>query len=673
MSLRVRRVLIWLCTLAGCAAGLIVTELGSRGGIVTLLAQQSAEQTPTFSSSVEAVAIDVVVTDARGVPVTDLTRDDFEVRENGRAQPITTFANVQIPIDPPRGLAKTWSVERDIASNNQPPGRVYVFAVDEIAGDLALKTRLFLRQFLERHFGPNDLASVVLIGRGLKTDGQPFTNNPRLLLEAVDNVSGGFSGGVNPRQHTVINRLDALRKVIEAVATIPSGKKSVMYFATSIDFDMFGVVDYAARRKLSGEEIEAHAAMTAATRGNVAVYPINPGGLGTDMTLDAAMDMEALANITGGFKVTNTNTFMAAFERLRQENSAFYTLGFDSTYGARDGRFVPVDVRVKRPGLTVRHRDGYFAWLGDKRAPDPGRDAETPALAALASPISSKGLTMHVAAAAYPTGRKEAAVALVAEIDPDTLNLVEKDGLFTGRVEISYTATDLRNRVFPGGRHTMSLSWTQPALEQVRVHGVRLVTTLDLPEGRYQLRVGAGSGTSNGSVLYDLDVPDFQDEPLVLSGVTMTTESTTQGLTLRPPPAMLAGGKPVSCGRTTCIAPLSKEAPSAENPLRALSTPASARRSFQRGEELTLYAEVAKNGKAQSQAMTYVIALEGEDGQRIDLGTETRAGNKDRREAFTTRVSLKDVPTGRYLMRVEARSSAKNVEPVLRQIPIEVR
>ena len=66
---------------------------------------------------------------------------------------------------------------------------------------------------------------------------------------------------------------------------------------------------------------------------------------------------------------------------------------------------------------------------------------------------------------------------------------------------------------------------------------------------------------------------------------------------------MVAAGKPAECGRTTCIAPLSKEAPSPENPLRALSTPASARRSFERGEQLTLYTEVAKNVRAPDAAV----------------------------------------------------------------------
>jgi hypothetical protein len=69
------------------------------------------------------------------------------------------------------------------------------------------------------------------------------------------------------------------------------------------------------------------------------------------------------------------------------------------------------------------------------------------------------------------------------ECDPDTIPLAEKDGLFTGAIEISYTATDLRTRVFPGGHHKMSLSWTEPGLEQARASGRRMVTTLDLPKG----------------------------------------------------------------------------------------------------------------------------------------------------------------------------------------------
>jgi len=187
--------------------------------------------------------------------------------------------------------------------------------------------------------------------------------------------------------------------------------------------------------------------------------------------------------------------------------------------------------------------------------------------------------------------------------------------------------------VFPGGRHKMSLSWTEPGLAQARASGLRMVTTLDLPEGRYQLRVAAGSGSVNGSVLYDLDVPDFRDYALVLSGVTLTTSSAAQGLTLRPAPAATTGSQPVQCGRTTCVAPLSDRAPSAETPLRALSTPASARRTFNRDEGLIVYVEVARNGKGVSSAMTLAVMLDHEDGSTLPLTTETRS-DKARQDPF---------------------------------------
>ena len=47
----------------------------------------------------------------------------------------------------------------------------------------ALRTRAFLRQFIETYFGPNDTAAVVLTTGGLRESGQEFTGNPRLLLK----------------------------------------------------------------------------------------------------------------------------------------------------------------------------------------------------------------------------------------------------------------------------------------------------------------------------------------------------------------------------------------------------------------------------------------------------------------------------------------------------------
>src|SRR5687768_9821795 len=151
-------------------------------------AQEGQQPTPTFRASVDAVLVDVYVTDTEGRPVRGLTVDDFEVFENGRRQPITAFTTVEIPVE---RSERVWpDAEPDVLTNARPPGRVYMFILDgSVNPEMALRTRHLLHEFFANNFGDNDLAAIVG-GRGLVTDGQDFTSNRRLLLAAVDKFSG---------------------------------------------------------------------------------------------------------------------------------------------------------------------------------------------------------------------------------------------------------------------------------------------------------------------------------------------------------------------------------------------------------------------------------------------------------------------------------------------------
>ena len=77
--------------------------------------------------------------------------------------------------------------------------------------------------------------------------------------------------------------------------------------------------------------------------------------------------LRVLSDETGGFAVVNTNDIAGAFERLVEENSSYYVLGYYPSNDRRDGRFRKIEVRVNKPGLTVRARRGYVAPRG--RAP----------------------------------------------------------------------------------------------------------------------------------------------------------------------------------------------------------------------------------------------------------------------------------------------------------------
>src|SRR5687767_6808240 len=89
-------------------------------------AQQSSQGSERFRTEVEAVEIDVRVTDKQGFSVTDLAAADFEVFEDGVKQDIRVFTPVKIPFEPRPRTALM--IEPDVQTNRVPfNGRVYVF------------------------------------------------------------------------------------------------------------------------------------------------------------------------------------------------------------------------------------------------------------------------------------------------------------------------------------------------------------------------------------------------------------------------------------------------------------------------------------------------------------------------------------------------------------------
>jgi VWFA-related protein len=621
---------------------------------------QPPQERPTFRAAIEAVQVDVTVTDAEGRLVSGLTAADFELLENGKPQAITTFSAVDIPIE--RGERPL--AEPDVRTNSGPDGRIYLIALDEVGThpdrpDTPLRAKAFLRRFIDEHFGPNDVAAVVLTGRGLATDGQDFTNNRRLLLNAVDKFSGGFRQEVAPPEsrnaadtaqregeYLLRNRMASLRALAEFMAKMPGRRKAMLFVSEGIGFNMFEVVDYAGGvRSLAGED--AHAAMSAATRGSLAIYPIDPLGLGEGGTLDARADLAALAHVTGGFALSNSENFAGAFERMVREQSTYYILGFNSGYEKRDGRYVRLEVRVKRPGLRVQTRDGYVAPVG--KAPPAAAITPRPAFSdAIASAIATSGMPMRVFAAAYKGAGRNAAVVLAVEVDAAQLELVEANGVFTGRMDVGFVATDAKKKVTRSPRYTTTFAMKPETHQRFEEKGMRLVLQADLPEGRYQLRVAAGSAARAGSVVYDLEVPDFTKTPLILSGVSLTSSAAAETVTRQ------LGGDLLS---------------------NVLPHPPTASRTFAPDETLALYAEVYENVRTTATHPILVTTeLRGDDGRVVRTVSEQRSSTDPRLKsggyAFAPRVSLEDVPPGRYLLHIEARSLG--AKPVARDIPLRV-
>src|SRR5204862_2011916 len=119
------------------------------------------------------------------------------------------------------------------------------------------------------------------------------------------------------------------------------------------------------------------------------------------------------------------------------------------------------------------------------------------------------------------------------------------------KIELSFVAIDGQGKV--RGGNTDSVTWnvlrpeTRARVEQT---GFRLLNRLELPPGRYQLKFAAhdAGGGALGSVIYELEVPDFVKPPLVMSGLAITSMSGT-ALPTTPPDEQLKAlmpGPPVA-------------------------------------------------------------------------------------------------------------------------------
>ncbi len=683
----------WLVTSAVLAVGV---ALGAQGA-----PQDQTIQPPvTFRSEINYVEVDARVLDGQGAFVPGLTAADFQVLEDGKPQKVDAFSFINIPVErQARPLFAKAPIERDVADNiTGYDGRVYVIVLDDQHTHPLRSQRLKVaaRQFVTRYMGANDTAAIVYTS-GRSDVAQEFTNSQRRLLAAVDKFMGrklrsSTLERLDEEQRTrglrqqgdriddpfdqerammARTTLDSLRNLSNYLAGISGRRKAIIYFSEGVDYDIFDVFNTSGGA--SAVLQASRDAVAAATRANVSIYGIDPRGLGAggddlievqdtpqDMSLNLGLttfgnevqrsqdSLRVLSTETGGFAVVNQNDMATAFERVVADNSAYYLLGYYSSNERRDGRFRKIEVKVTRPGLTVRSRKGYVAARGRSEVKDDGRTA--PELrAALTSPLPTSALPLALAAAVFKGGAGKGAVVLSTLIAARDLDLVEKDGLFNNQLEIIVTAADYGGKTFPGDRATLTLAMKPDSVQRLRAGGFRILNSIDLPPGRYQLRVAARESNTKraGSVVYDLDVPDFTKEKLALSGLALT--SATSGLvpTARPKD------------------PLAKMLPG----------PMTTWRDFVQGDEIALFAELYDNIK-QAHKVDIETSLRSEGGQAVFETKEERDSSElaggPGGYGFTARVPLKEVPPGLYVLRVTGKARIGDQEQVTRETVLRV-
>jgi VWFA-related protein len=694
-----RRTLPGVFTVAALAS----VTLAGQGGGAQAPAAEAQQPAVTFRAEVNYVEVDARVIDAQGRFVPNLAQHDFQVLEDGQPQKVSVFSLVNIPVErEQRPLFASRPIEPDVQTNvSAVSGRVYLIVLDDLHTTplLATRTRNAARQFVERFMGTNDVGAVVYTS-GRTEASQDFTSNPRLLLAAIDKFSGrklrsallnrleqeqATRGLRQPgdtvddidameRGHQARNTLESLGNLAKAMEGVRGRKKALVYFSEGIDYD---INDPFANRDATTIIDATRAAIAAATRANVAFYGIDVRGLGAgfdsqieiqsfpdDPTLgldNSALfnevrrgqdSLRVLSEETGGFAVVNNNNVVAAFERLVEENSSYYVLGYYPSNDRRDGRFRKIEVKVTRPGLTVRARRGYVAPRGRVQATKLGgpNDASEELREAMSSPVPVAGLPLAATASVFKGADNKGAVVISTTIGARDLSLVEKNGTFNNDLEMAFAAVDHNGKVFSGDRNTLNLNLKPETVTRLRAGGFRVISTIELPPGRYQLRIAAREGNTrrSGSVSYDVEVPDFSKEAMSMSGLALTSVASSLVPTARPKD------------------PLAKLMPG----------PMSTHRAFVQSDEIALFAEVYETGGAPAHKVEIALTMKAEGGQTVFQTREERDSSELAGSSggygFATRIPLKDIAPGLYVLRVEAQSRIADRPSVARETIVNV-
>jgi VWFA-related protein len=563
-----------LGTLAGAASSPLPSPPASPAAPAP---QQAAAQAPkaTFKSGLDLVVVNVVVRDRSGKLVRGMKRDDFVVLEDGKPQSVSSFDFEEIenaslpPVDTPTVLgaiaqpgkpaqpAAAQALEaRPVADMKDRRLIVLFYDLGSMQPDEVGRAVQSGRDYVEKRISPADIIAVASLTTSLTID-QDFTADRQALLAALNRLSPvegsetvtstdtettpdtGSSFVPDDTEFNIFNtdrRLDALRSIADVLAGIEQ-KKSVIYFSGGVT--QSGMDNQAALRTLVDRAVRANVSIYAADTRGLQAMPaggearqasvrgagaFSGRGMASQReSFSAAQDtLTTIAEDTGGKAFFDANEFSEVFDKVVEDTTSYYLLGYTSTNPARDGRFRRIRVTLKEPGLKLEFRSGYYAPRDFAHS---GRDdREQQMQEQLLSDLPITDLPVHGSAGYFRLKDNHYFVPVWFIVPGSQVQFSRASDKEKATLDVLGVIRDSQRRPVAWIQDTVKLSVA--ATEEVRRRNVQYGTSFELPPGQYQLKVVIRENQLGtfGSFDSTLVVPNLDRNPLKLSSVVLASQ-----------------------------------------------------------------------------------------------------------------------------------------------------
>lgn len=446
--------------------------------------------------------------------------------------------------------------------------------------------RYSLKKFIDKQVQPGDLVAIIRTAGGIGVL-QQFTSDKRQLYAAVERVKwypmgrGGIGAlapiesndqsqnqtpGVDSSDSNTnsagedidqfreelfsVGTLGALNYVVKGMRELP-GRKSILLVSDGLK--IFNSDDPTRTTRV----LDALRRLTdLANRASVVIYTMDARGLQT-LGLTAADDvggmsgdqietqlsnrragffesqngLNYLAEQTGGIPIRNTNDLAGGIKRVLDDQSGYYLIGYrpdESTFDRLKGRtrFHKISIKVKRPGLKVRSRTGFYGITDEEAAPQ----RRTPAqqmVSALNSPFASGGVHLRLTSLYGNDPKAGSFMRSLLHIDLRDLTFTdEPDGWHKAVFDVlAITFGDNGAVVGQPVAKTQTIRLRGDTYKSFLDSGLVYVLTFPVKKsGAYQLRTALRDEASErvGSASQFIEVPDINKNRLTLSGIIMS-------------------------------------------------------------------------------------------------------------------------------------------------------
>jgi VWFA-related protein len=319
----------------------------------------------TLHVTTRETIVDVIVTDAKGQPVDGLKQSDFTISEDGKPQPIRSFAEFGFDLQPPPPIPS--KLPPNVYTNYQAKpatGPVNILLIDALysgTADIVHSLRAAEQYVLAMPAG-TQLAVFWLAVSGLHML-QGFTTDPALLLRALR--TNRIDIGNNGDDRYTIDKitLNALNQIAAYVQPI-RGRKNLLWMAPGTPLLLlrdggysWGDLDMARVHHI----MDTYELFTAE---QIAVSPIDSSGVQACLSRACSLGLgtlaaEAIAQDTGGEAFYNNNDLKPLIAQAVQDGSSFYTLSYIPPRQKNDGHYHRIQVQTDLPGLHLVYRAGY--------------------------------------------------------------------------------------------------------------------------------------------------------------------------------------------------------------------------------------------------------------------------------------------------------------------------